>query len=493
MQSQKTSGVVVAAFPDAVNDALPALLASQRAAFAARGEPSPLSARKADLKALLDVLMQRRLELAEAMQLDFGGRAPQESLLELFVVIDDLRHALAHLKGWIRTRRVAANWQFRPSRARLMPQPLGVIGVIGAYNYPVMTTLSPVVGALAAGNHVMMKPSSLTPRTSELMREIVSGIFRENHVAVVTGNSSIAKRFSKLAFDHLVFTGSTRVGKLVMRDASENLVPVTLELGGKSPAIVGDDFDMKSAAETIVQSKLMNAGQTCVASDYALVPEARVSEFLEHAGAAIRRYYPSLVSNPDYGRVLMRSDWERLDSWVSEAREKGALVETFNPANEHCDADNRVFPPTLVSGCPLETKLGTEEIFGPVLPVISYRTLDDAIAQVNAGDRPLALYYFGHRSVDVDKVLRRTICGGVSINGCGYHAIQHHLPFGGVGASGIGAYHGQGGFERFSHIKPVLYMSPLTKAGVLLRPPFGGLAAWVLGFMLHNRPRKESL
>jgi coniferyl-aldehyde dehydrogenase len=492
MQSQTAVSSVVS-LPNAENDALAALLTRQRAAFNARGEPSSLAERKQVLKSLLDALMARRLDLAEAMREDFGGRAPQESLLELFVVIDDLRHALSHLKRWMRTRRVAANWQFRPSRARLMPQPLGVIGVIGAYNYPVMTTLSPVVGALAAGNHVMMKPSSLTPKTSELMREIISGLYAEDHVAVVTGDSSIAKRFSKLAFDHLVFTGSTRVGKLVMRDAAENLVPVTLELGGKCPAIVGDDFDIKAAAETIVQSKLMNAGQTCVASDYALVPESRATEFLEHARAAIRRYYPSLVVNPDYGRVLMRSDWERLDKWVSEARERGAAVETFNPAVEACSADNRVFPPTLVSRCPRETQLGSEEIFGPVLPVMTYRTLDDAIAQVNAGERPLALYYFGHRGSDVDKVLRRTISGGVSVNGCGYHAIQHNLPFGGVGASGIGAYHGQGGFERFSHIKPVLYMSPLTKAGVLMRPPFGALAAWILGFMLHNRPTREKL
>lgn len=475
------------------DDALAALLLRQRAAFEKRGEPSSLAERKQALKGLLDALMARRLDLAAAMREDFGGRAPQESLLELFVVIDDLRYALAKLKGWMRTRKVAANWQFRPSRARLMPQPLGVVGVIGAYNYPVMTTLSPVVGAIAAGNHVMMKPSSLTPKTSTLIAEIIGGLYPQEHVAVVTGDSSIAKRFSKLAFDHLVFTGSTRVGKLVMRDAAENLVPVTLELGGKCPAIVGDDFDMKAAAETIVQSKLMNAGQTCVASDYALVPEARAAEFLEHARNAIRSYYPKLVANPDYGRVLMRSDWERLDGWVAEARERGAAVESFNPASEACSADNRVFPPTLVSRCPRDVSLGSEEIFGPVLPVMTYRTLDDALAQVNAGERPLALYYFGHRKADTERVLRGTISGGVSINGCGYHAIQHNLPFGGVGASGIGGYHGQAGFDRMSHIKPVLYMSPLTKAGVLMRPPYGNIAAWVLGFMMHNRPKRENL
>lgn len=472
---------------------LPVLLDRQRAAFNARGEPSSLAERREMLRKLEQALMDQRLALADAMAADFGGRARQESLLELFVVIDDLRYAQAKLKSWMRTRRVSANWQFLPSRACLIPQPLGVIGVIGAYNYPVMTTLSPVVGAIAAGNHVMMKPSSLTPRSTELMRQIVSGLYPEEQVAVVAGDSSVAKQFSKLPFDHLVFTGSTRVGKLIMRDAAENLVPVTLELGGKCPAIVGEGYDLKTAAETIVQTKFLNAGQTCVTGDYALVPEASVPEFLEHARNAIKAFYPKLVDNPDYGRVLIRSDWTRLSNWVEEARGRGAKVETFNPADESFGPDNRVFPPTLVSDCPADTTLCREEIFGPVLPVLGYKTLDAALAHVNAGERPLALYFFSNRGTEVERVLKRTISGGVSINGCGYHAIQHNLPFGGVGASGIGAYHGQAGFDRFSHLKPVLFMSRLTKASVFLRPPFGALAAWVLGFMLHNRPRRENL
>lgn len=484
---------VAAPMSEPETDDLEGLLNQQREAFARRGEASGRAERLQLLEQLEAALMARRLDLADAMSADFGGRARQESLLELFVVIDDLRHARKHLKRWMRTRRVAANWQFLPSRARLMPQPLGVVGVIGAYNYPVMTTLSPVVGALAAGNHVMMKPSSLTPRTSELMREIVAGLFPIEEVAVVTGGSDTAKRFSKLAFDHLVFTGSTRVGKLVMRDAAEHLVPVTLELGGKSPAIVGEGYDLKHAAETIVQTKMLNAGQTCVTGDYALVPEQDVGVFLGHVREAIQRFYPSLVDNPDYGRVLMADDWRRLDEWVREAADNGAQVESFNPADEDCNADNGVFPPTVVSDCPSTLKLCREEIFGPILPVLGYRSLDDAIAQVNRGARPLALYFFSKRRRDVDRVLRRTISGGVSINGCGYHAIQHNLPFGGVGDSGIGAYHGQAGFERFSHLKPVLYMSRLTKAGALLQPPFGAMASWVLGFMLHNRPRREVL
>lgn len=469
------------------------LLARQRAAFAARREPSDARERLANLAALEKALMDRRMDLADALSEDFGGRARQESLLELFVTIDDIRHARARLKGWMKTRRVWANWQFLPSRARLMPQPLGVVGVIGAYNYPVMTALSPAVGAMAAGNHVIIKPSSLTPKTSALLKNMVDELYAESHIAVLGGDTEVAKALSRLPLDHLVFTGSTGVGKLVMRAASENLVPVTLELGGKCPAIVGEDFDMQAAAETIVQTKFINAGQTCVTNDYALVPEARAAEFTAHARAAVLRYYPKLVDNKDYGRVLMPRDWERLDQWVREAREGGAKVESINPAGERCEAANRVYPPTLVTSVPAGSKLATEEVFGPVLPIMTYRTLDEAIAKVNEGERPLGLYVFSHRSEVVEKVLRRTISGGVSVNGAGYHAIQHNLPFGGVGASGIGAYRGKAGFERFSHIKPVLYMSAMTKASVFLRPPFGAVAAWVLGFMLHNRPRKESL
>lgn len=472
-------------------DDLATLLDRQRAAFTARGEPSGFRERRDALRRFEDALVARRTDIAAAISADFGGRAPQESMLELFVVLDDLRHARGRLKRWMRPRRVSANWQFLPSRARLMPQPLGVVGVIGAFNYPVMTALSPAVGALAAGNHVMIKPSERTPKTSALIAEIVAGVFAPEEVGVVVGDDAVAEQFSKLPFDHLVFTGSTRVGKLIMRDAAEHLVPVTLELGGKSPAIVGPGYDLKHAAETIVQTKLLNAGQTCVTGDYALVADGDRDAFLEHARAAIRRFYPSLVDNPDYGRVLMARDWERLDAWVREAGDGGATVEQFNPAREDCNSGNGVFPPTLVSGAPDDIRLSREEIFGPVLPVATYRTLDDAIAQVNRGERPLALYFFSRRRAHVDRVLRRTIAGGVSINGCGYHAIQHNLPFGGVGASGIGAYHGRSGFERFSHMKPVLFQSRLTKAGALLQPPFGAMAAWVLGFMLHNRPRRE--
>lgn len=472
--------------------ALAGLLTRQRAAYAARLDPLSLEARLAALRKLEDSIYENRLRIAEAVSEDFGNRAREESLLgEVFIVLDDIRATRRHLKRWMRPRKVSVNWQFRPSRGMLLPQPLGVVGVIGAYNYPVMTTLAPAVGAMAAGNHVMMKPSSQTPRTSALMRELIAGLFPEDYVTVVTGESDVAKAFSKLPFDHLVFTGSTRVGKLIMRDAAENLVPVTLELGGKCPAIIGEDFPVEEATEAILHIKLGNAGQTCVTADYVFVHESKLQDFLAHARKTTQHFYPSLVKNPDYTRVLMRNDWLRLQDWVSEAKQGGASVEVINPANEDCNPENRAFPPTLVWNCPQDSKLRQEEVFGPVLPVVTYRHLDEVVTQVNAGERPLALYYFGHRREDIDKILRRTISGGVTLNGCGFHAIQHNLPFGGVGASGIGAYHGQAGFERFSHLKPVMRMSRLAAAVALLRPPFGTRTRWLLGTMLRNWPKLE--
>lgn len=470
-----------------------ALLQAQRAAFQRGNGKVSLESRLQRLNTLEQVLLDNRIALADAISADFGGRARQETMLELFVVLDDIRHARRNLKAWMKPRRTSANWQFLPSKARLLPQPLGVIGIIGAYNYPVMTALSPAVSAIAAGNHVVIKPAGMTPTTCETLAEVLNPHFDADEFVVLSGDKDVAKAMTALPWDHLVFTGSTRVGKLVMRSASEHLVPVTLELGGKCPVIIGDDYDIQKAAASTVQTKFLNAGQTCVTCDYALVPEERLDEFLGHAEAAIRRYYPSLVSNPDYTRVAASEDWQRLQQWVEEARSLGANVLTVNPQDEPCSADNRVFAPTLISHCPPEAQVVREEIFGPVFPVLTYRTLDEAIDHVNLGERPLASYYFGHRRKDQDRVLTETISGGVTINGCANHAIQHNLPFGGVGASGIGHYHGQGGFDRFSHIKPVLHLSPLAKAIAWLRPPYGNVAAWILGFMLHNRVRKEML
>lgn len=467
--------------------------ARQKTAFGQQPEGLPLAERLALLQSMEQLLMKHRVALADAMSQDFSGRPRAESLLELFVSIDDLRHAQKRVRRWAKPRRAAANWQFWPSRGQLRPQALGVVGVLGAFNYPVMTALSPAIGALAAGNRVIIKPSDQMPATTALLKSLFEQTFSPEVLAIVDGDLSVSQAFGELHWDHLVFTGSTRVGRLVATAAAKNLVPVTLELGGKCPAIIGQGVDLKFVADTIVQVKMMNAGQTCVTADYVLLPAQQAEEFMQLAKAALARNYPALVANPDWARLGHAREWARLQQGVEEAKAAGAEVYTHNPAKEELPEGGRVYPPTLVLDPPPGGSLCQEEIFGPVLPVRTYANLSEAIALVNRGERPLAMHVFSKNKAEVDAILRQTVSGGVTVNGCGNHAIQHNLPFGGVGASGIGVYRGKAGFDRFSHLKPVLYMSPFTKALALLAPPYGKMAERILGFMLHNRPVKEPL
>jgi len=477
----------------ATEDRLTALFEGQRAAFMARGLPLDLDARLEALSRLEQALLARRGDIAQAVSADFRGRAVEESLaIEIFTCVDEIRDTRSRLRSWMRSRRVPSNLSMWPGRSRIHYQPLGVVGVMGAFNYPIYLTLSPMIGALAAGNHVLAKPSELTPRSGELLREIIAGLFPEDYVAVVNGDGEFSKRFASLPFDHLVFTGSTRVGKLVMRQAAEHLTPVTLELGGRSPTIIAEDYPLQRAAQDIAYTKLLNAGQTCLAPDHVWVPEQRRDEFLRELAQAMRQMYPKLVANPDYTRVINAREHGRLTQWLEEARMRGAQVEVINPADEDCNADNGVFAPALVWDCPADAALLRNEIFGPILPVLGYRKLDEVIAEVNAGPRPLALYLFSDDRRTVDQVLGRTISGGVTVNNCLLHVAQHRLPLGGVGASGMGRYHGFDGFETFSHKRPVFHASRYM-ATWMLRPPFGRLIQWVIGVMLHRRPVREQL
>jgi coniferyl-aldehyde dehydrogenase len=383
----------------------------------------------------------------------------------------------------MRPRPAAAGWQFLPGRARVVFQPLGVVGIIGAWNYPLLLSVSPLVSALAAGNHVMVKPSELVPRTADLLARVMSDLFQPEYVTVVTGGPETAAAFASLPFDHLLFTGSTRVGKMVMRAASENLTPVTLELGGKSPALVHRDYPARTAAGRIMAGKLYNAGQTCIAPDYALVQADARDEFVRRASEAAAAMYPRLVANPDYTRIINREHYRRLQSLVEDARAKGAGVLELNPARENANEDNRVFPPALLWNVSGEMRVVREEIFGPVLPVVTYHSLDEAIEYVNARPRPLALYYFDHNSKRVESLLERTISGGVTVNDTILHIAQNELPFGGVGPSGMGCYHGYDGFETFSKKKGVFLQSRFTTLG-LLRPPYGALARRVSDFLI---------
>ena len=462
--------------------ALRARLDAQRAAFA-RGAPD-YERRMAALARLRDAVHAHQAELVQAVHDDFGGRAAEETLLlELFPFYDQIRHARRHLKRWMRRHRVRSTWYLQPSRAFWQHQPLGVVGVIGAWNYQLLLTLGPVIDALAAGNHVMIKPSEITSRSAEVIARVVAGAFPPEYVTCVTGGPEVAAAFAGLPFDHLFFTGSTRVGQLVMQAAAANLTPVTLELGGKSPAIVHADYPVERAAERIMAGKLYNAGQTCVAPDYVLLPAGREAAFEAAARRITRRSFPRLAGNADYTRIVSVRHWERLRALVDDAAARGARVVPLADDAAGSAAD-RLLVPTLLFGVPEDAAVMREEIFGPVLPVVLYRTLDEALAYVKARPRPLALYYFDEDDARVDAMLARTMSGGVAVNDTVVHLGQHGLPFGGVGPSGMGHYHGVHGFETFSKKRGVMVQGRLWANRYLL-PPYRGRARALIERLLE--------
>ncbi len=453
-------------------DALGERFQLQRAAFEAQPFPD-LGVRKDRLKRLLALTERHEADICAAIGADFGGRSVHETrLAELFVVRAGIRHALSHLKGWMRERRVATTMPFLPGRNRLVPQPLGVVGVVSPWNYPFQLAVAPVTAALAAGNRVLVKPSELTPAFSALLARLAGEHFAPDELSVITGDAEAGRAFVSMPFDHLLFTGSTAVGRQVAMAAAANLTPVTLELGGKSPAILDPSCDLDAAASSIAYGKLLNAGQTCIAPDYLLVPQGQAGTVAAKLATAIARLYPTLRDNPDYTAIVSDRHHQRLREMIAEARDAGADVIEVNPAREQFGSTSRKLPPTLVKNPGSNLRLMREEIFGPVLPIVEYTTLDDAIDHVNRADRPLALYWFGRDSGNRQRILRETVAGGVTINDCMLHLVQENQPFGGVGASGMGAYHGEWGFRTFSKEKPVFLQSRLS-AGGLLRPPYG--------------------
>ncbi len=470
----------------AQSDPLPQIFDGQRRAFR-RQAPLGYAHRMDALDALLAGVLKYQDAFVEALRTDFGQRSSHETrVLEIIPVVDEIRYVKRHLRHWMRTRSARVNWQFLPSRGRIIYQPLGVVGVIGAWNYQVLLTLSPLVNALAAGNHVMIKPSEVAPAAADAIRQMIGEIFPEEYVAVVTGNAEVSAEFAALPFYHLIFTGSGRVGKLFMKAAAENLTPVTLELGGKSPALVHESYPMATAADRICAAKLWNCGQTCVAPDYALVPFHRLDEFVRNAEATTLKRLPSLVANDDYTHMINQGAWQRMQDLVEDARSKGARVVQINPARETFTAENRVFPPTFVLGADDSMRVMQEEIFGPILPVVAYLSLDDAVAFVNARPRPLALYYFDYAASRIQSVLERTVSGGATVNDCVFHLPQHGLPFGGVGPSGMGAYHGFDGFEAFSKKKGVLLQNAVV-GSILARtlsPPYSAWTNRLIAFLI---------
>jgi coniferyl-aldehyde dehydrogenase len=462
-------------------DLLTPILERQRQAH--RRRVPDYAQRRDDLKRLRAAIKRREGDIVAAVSADFGRRSRHETLLaDVMTVLHDIDHALSHLKRWMKRKRVWSDWQFLPGRSEIRYQPVGVVGIISPWNYPVNLALMPLASAIAAGNHVMLKPSELTPRTSDLLKSLLAEVFPEERVAVVLGGPEVAAEFSALPFDHLFFTGSTHVGRLVMQAAARHLTPVTLELGGKSPCIVAPDYPVATAAARIAAGKLLNAGQTCIAPDYLLLHESIVEPFVTAYIEEVKRRYPSLVQTPDYASIANDRQFARLVKLAEEAEAAGARVIRINPAGETIDPATRVYPPTLVLNPPEDSRLMREEIFGPILPILSYRHLDEAIAYVNAHDRPLALYHFDLDSTRVEQVLERTISGGVTVNDCVLHIAQSALPFGGIGPSGMGHYHGHHGFLTFSKQKPVFRQARWSSLS-LLTPPYKKLADLVIGFL----------
>jgi coniferyl-aldehyde dehydrogenase len=445
------------------------ILAAQRAAFAKERYPSR-ETRLVRLDALIRAVESNEDRLVAAVNADFGNRARVETLIaEIVVTIGAARHARRNLARWMRPRGVATPLPMLPGRSRIEPQPLGVVGIIAPWNYPVQLALSPAAAALAAGDRVMIKPSELTPRTSETLAVILSKEFDETVLTVVTGGVETGEAFARLAFDHLLFTGSTAVGRKVALAAAETLTPVTLELGGKSPAILDASADLAQAARSIAHGKTFNAGQTCVAPDYVLAPKDTLDATVEAIAEAARALYPQIDTTADYTAIVSDRHFARLKAMIEEAREAGAKIVEIGSQNAlH---PQRKIPFTIVVEPPGATRLMQEEIFGPVLPVLGVQGAADAIARVNAGERPLALYWFGRDAAARERVLKQTVAGGVTVNDTLWHVAQENLPFGGVGQSGVGAYHGEAGFETFSHMKPVFYQSRFSSGG-RLHPPF---------------------
>ncbi|MCW7540576.1 coniferyl aldehyde dehydrogenase [Aquabacterium sp. A7-Y] len=451
-----------------IDEHLRLALEQQRAAFAA--EPLPTLRSRRDRLQRIRAMTERHAEdLVAAIAQDFGHRARQETLLaDLFTVQSAARHALRHLHGWMKPRRVPTALHFLPARNRLLRQPLGVVGVVSPWNYPYNLALCPAVAALAAGNRVMIKPSELTPATSALMARMVSEHFAADEMQVVTGDAAVGRAFTALPFDHLFFTGSTAVGREVAQAAARKLTPVTLELGGKSPALIDRSAELALSAERLAFGKLLNAGQTCVAPDYALVPREMVEPLTQAVVQAVQRLYPTLTGNPDYSSIVAPRHLARLQGLLADAQAKGArLIATHEET-----PGGRTLVPHLLLDVHDEMDVMREEIFGPLLPIVAYDSVDEALAYIRRHERPLALYWFGRDRHAQRYALEHTHSGGVTVNDCIWHLGQEDQPFGGVGASGMGAYHGEWGFRTFSKEKPVFQQS--RWAGTrLFHPPYG--------------------
>ncbi len=448
------------------------LFDAQRAAF--RKAPMPSAdERIQQLQALKQGILKHQQALIDAISDDFGRRSADETrLAEIMPSLEGIHYASKRVRRWMKPSRRRVGIAFQPAKAQVVYQPLGVVGIIVPWNYPLFLAVGPLITALSAGNRAMIKMSESTPRTAEVLEQLLGEIFPQDHVAVVTGEADVGVAFSKLAFDHLLFTGATSIGRHVMRAAADNLTPVTLELGGKSPAIVSADVPLADAAERIAFGKGVNAGQTCVAPDYILCPRGRVEELTQALHTQFAQMYPNLRDNADFTQVIKPRQYQRLQSYLNDAEEKGARILPINPGNEDLSG-TRIIAPTLLLDVNDDMKVMQDEIFGPLLPILPYDNLDAALDYIAERPRPLALYYFGYDKAEQQRLMEQTHAGGMCINDALLHVAQDDMPFGGIGASGMGHYHGHEGFLTMSKAKGV-YIKQRYNGAKPIYPPYGG-------------------
>ena len=458
-------------------------LAAMQQAHLAEG-PASLELRRDRLDRAIALLLDNREEIVAAVSADFGNRSREQTLLsDIAGSVASLKHCREHLAEWMQAESHPA--PFPGCEARVDYQPLGVVGVISPWNFPIVLAFGPLASIFAAGNRAMLKPSELTPRTSVLIAELIARYFDENELSTVLGSAEVGALFSAQPFDHLIFTGGTAVGRHIMRAAADNLVPVTLELGGKSPVLVSRSADLATVVQRVMTVKTFNAGQICLAPDYVLLPEESLGEFVAEAVRFVSGMYPTLRNNPDYTSMINPRNFDRLQGYLADARAKGARLVEINPAQEDLsDRETRKIAPTLVLDVTDEMQLLREEIFGPLLPIKTYRDFSTAIDYVNAQPRPLAAYYFGEDAGERRQVLERTASGALVVNDVMSHVLFEELPFGGVGHSGMGAYHGVYGFRTFSHAKAVVVQSPIGESNLAMRAPYGAMIHGLLDQLL---------
>jgi len=464
LEEPKTSGVTDMA----------AILERQQAAVRGR-PPASLQERRDRLTRCIALLLEHEGALCDAMAADFGWRSKDASrMFDIAASIAPLKHARAHVGAWMRPerRKVEFPLGLLGGRAEIQFQPKGVVGVISPWNFPVQLTFGPLAGVFAGGNRAMVKPSEFTPATSALLQELAAKYFAPEELAVVTGGPEVGAAFAELPFDHLLFTGATAIARHIMRAAAQNLTPLTLELGGKSPVLLGRSADMTKAAARVLTGKTLNAGQVCLAPDYVLVPAEQRDAFVQAAQDVVAAMFPSLRDNPDYTSIVNDRHHQRLLGLLADAEAKGARCLALNPGGESLGEAERRLAPTLVLDPTDDMRVLQEEIFGPILPIVTYERVEDAISYINARPKPLALYYFGADQAEEAFVLARTTSGGVTVNDVIYHIAQEDLPFGGIGPSGMGSYHGRDGFLEFSHRRSVYRQIGPELLGAL-RPPYG--------------------